>query len=210
MVRTRVKGLGMGRTYKVEKEPDFYAMPPCYPGAVIQSTQYDSEPVRAAPIKPHAVHARDIHETTDGHCDPTRRNHWGDFPPPRRVSPTLSTLVTPMPEDGGRPIFQQSPPRVQAETVPSTDSSYSSEDSPLAYPVRTIAPRLPLIPLSFPESSSTSQSHHHTSYTLAPRSVWTEQDLADTALFEGLEFQVVDDDSLEQFESELIPDVRAV
>ena len=60
--------------------------------------------------------------------------------------------------------------------------------------------------------------HHHiepSNFYLHPRYNSTELDdddvlVEDTALFEGLEFQVVDDDSLEQFESELISDGGSV
>ena len=58
------------------------------------------------------------------------------------------------------------------------------------------------MPLSA-EYNTGGESNFH----LYPRNTSIQDDqweLEDTALFEGLEFQVVDDDSLEQFESELI------
>lgn len=77
----------------------------------------------------------------------------------------------------------------------------------LAHPIRTISAQLPMIPLS---------DHIESDFYLQPRCTDSSKsngiidELEHTALFEGLEFQVVDDDSLEQFESELISDGSSI
>jgi hypothetical protein len=58
-----------------------------------------------------------------------------------------------------------------------------------------------MIPLEY-------HANPHVPYSLEPRyhHQWSQQD---TGLFEGLEFQIVDDDSLELFEADLMPETNS-
>lgn len=248
MVRTRVKGIGMGRTNKIEKEPDFYQMPPCRDGrnsnknnnnTTLESTaesfpsmSYNtSNACSSTSIATEESSSMQSHESPQP-TEPTfmtlsaQPNRWMPNVPPR-VSPssfssrahTASThaaaVVTPMPK--GRQVFNArnrpglglGPGAIEAcrssVLLPEQEQRGSNHRELLSNPIRTISSQLPMIPLN-------TTTHHpeaqHIPY-LPPRYEYNEDSnnnvsLEDTALFEGLEFQVVDDDSLEQFESELI------
>ena len=234
MIRTRVKGIGMGRTNKVEKEPDFYQMEPSLPNASKTFKNTDVEEVEAiAPSSPFSPERNTVsypQEDTEPVFPSPPSQHWGaspthsSRPPVQRVSPAFAPVVTPMSESGGRPLFSSdtachsslllseraaslADPRMPPPP-PTNSYIYASHHHPpssqgntsfLEHPVRTISAHLPMIPIS---------DHRESNFHLHPRynEALAEGDEEDTALFEGLEFQVVDDDSLEQFESELISD----
>lgn len=229
MVRTRVKGIGMGRTNKLEKEPDFYKMTP----SVLKSdkeialeskstpeneTTEEPTPQEAAPSTPQG------RETGTQHLSPfeappaprnAHRTHmpsmeWIRSVPgvhPQPINSSFASVVTPMPEDGGRPIFNP------GNRVGFSEMAANIADSRMApyghpqgtghnsiFPIRSIPTQeLPMMP-------TTTQIGHKNVSHLQPRYRGNDIDIEDTGLFEGLEFQVVDDDSLEQFESELISD----
>lgn len=241
MIRTRVKGIGMGRTNKVEKEPDFYNMTHCLTKA--DKTSFDvKEPKVLPPVtsslspKPCIVSYQEDTEPEDSPS--TGKQQWHGpphvVPVHRRVSPEAFTaVVTPMAERGGRPLFTASscsslalseraasladpsmpPPRYNfhASQAPPPQPPLNGSSHVLSHSVRTFSSQVPLLPLS-------DHCHHQVESTnlyLHPRYSNTDtgdDDLLveDMALFEGLEFQVVDDDSLEQFESELISDGGSV
>ena len=248
MLRTRVKGIGMGRTNKVEKEPDFYQMTPCLPNGDQTYQDIDvNETNDMAPVSPQSPEpstttsyeekissARPSLPTQQWIAPPLPPPPLAPIPPVQRVSPAFSSaVVTPMSERGGRPLFITSscspltltelatkladprmppppPPPPFIHTSQAPPPTTLSNSTLLAHPVRTISAQLPMIPIN---------DHQESGFYLHPRYTETHDgyddsnnsdDHENTALFEGLEFQVVDDDSLEQFESELISDGSSV
>eukprot|EP00977_Amphora_coffeiformis_P021309 scaffold9178_cov176-Amphora_coffeaeformis.AAC.5 len=230
MVRTRVKGIGMGRTNKAEKEPDFYGMTPSIlkdratATAVDESvleTETEEEQQQVSPATAHERETDAMHKLPF-ECPRAPRNNTRSSMPPIEwihpvsyvhdrplMHPPFAPIVTPMPDEGGRSLFNpgnqagfsEMAVNIADSHIPSCGYSQNQQGM-MKGRILSILPitaqDLPMIPMS----------SHSTSYIplLQPRYRENNVDDEDTGLFEGLEFQVVDDDSLEQFESELISD----
>lgn len=294
MLRTRVKGIGMGRTNRVDKEPDFYKMPPCLPkvpsssgkggrgpntiaGAessnnvaptpipstpaeepreIVTSPLHDLEEEQEEDVEPcvaqsdysmsqpqprqrHQYHHQAYHHHQVSSRPSSSSAAW--ISRPARVSPSYVSVVSP--EDTGRPLFLPSrtcdgnymgmgvdgrfphPGRVpRSDNLPphggdicSTFDDYPFHHTacqPSAIWNSCSSASFPVIPAVYPDPISLPtipylQPRYTTAGGVAaPNSSISscDRDLEDTALFEGLEFQIVDDDSLEQFESDLMPE----
>jgi len=231
MVRTRVKGVGMGRTNKVEKEPDFYGMTPstAEDGAtraalcesVLEIETEEDEEEQGAPTTPYAQET-DVMHRLPFECPRVSRNTAQTFVPPiewihqvsvahqrPQTKQSFAPIVTPTSNRGGRSLFHSVNHVGLSEMAANIADSHMSSN---VYTQQQQGPsnshilsgryistqELPMLPMT---SYNTSYIPH-----LQPRFRENDVDDEDTALFEGLEFQVVDDDSLEQFESELISD----
>jgi hypothetical protein len=221
MVRTRVKGVGMGRTNKMDKEPDFYSMS----ASVTKLTSSNGEskaktPVVSAapsplyskptivPVKPGSTPTLAI-QLPMRSLSPHDVSSWME-PHHLVAASSYSSVVTPSTDEVVFPTFALSERATNLEEsgIPMPRNAYGFAPQVQYSSNWSTGPgHFPYFPTS---QDIGNHNHCHSKMThLQPRYNISDDEREDTGIFEGLEFQVIDDDSLEQFEYELITDAAS-
>jgi hypothetical protein len=221
MVRTRVKGIGMGRTNKVEKEPDFYSMSESVAKPVSSKEESKAKkPVASATPSPlystptivplKLLSAPALAIQLPMRSSPSQVTSWME-PHRMMADSSYSSVVTPSSDEGRLPVtsafaLSEMMANLEESEIPIPRSDYGCAPQ-MQYSSNwsTGAGHFPYFP-----TSQDLGTHDHCQQSkmpnLQPRYNISDDEREDTCLFEGLEFQVIDDDSLEQFEYELISD----
>jgi hypothetical protein len=201
----------MGRTNKVDKEPDFYSMSATSSNG---ESKAKTPVVSAAPSplysKPTIVPAKPTSTPTLAIQLPLRSlspydvSSWME---PRHLME--ASVVTPSTDEVPLPV-----------TFALSEMATNLEESEIGRHEYGFAPQVQYFPNFstgighfpyFPTNQDIGNHNHcHSKMThLQPRYNISDDEREDTGIFEGLEFQVIDDDSLEQFEYELITDAAS-